>query len=63
MADIEELKREGQQKFASVKQKLGKLTSPLLSNAQRIETRKAMISDFDEIKVIFEKLNELESPN
>lgn len=61
MSDVEQLKTEAKNKFGIMRQNAQRLFSGSLTPEKRIETRKDLISNFDEIKKIFQKLNKLES--
>ena len=57
MADNEDKQAAVRKSFGVVRASAQKLFSAQLSAAQRIQTRNAMIAEFDQIKKIFKQLN------
>ena len=60
MADIETQKAAVRKSFGVIRSNAQKLFSAQLPAAQRIETRNAMIGEFDQLKKIFKQMNKID---
>jgi hypothetical protein len=63
MADSQELRREAQERFQTIRTNWQTLLTQSLGPVQRIEKRKMIAAEFDCVKAIFNKLNEMDSSN
>ena len=61
MSDQEQLKAEAKKTFGIMRNNAQRLFSGTLTPEKRIETRKEIIRNFDDIKKIFQQLNKLDS--